>query len=314
MSRIAKRKKRDVTRQALKAMHRNLSQVMMIGIVELLARLLALAPLVILTLQSGKGAAGFAGLVLSIALYVGLVIPLRSWGGESLRRIFFSRNQPKRTGLPYRKWLLTGLLRHARGLLWGLPFMICLGYFVIGYGTLPVTDMWRPVQNLPTLLGMEASLKTGIFMVGALMLLLAALFAYGWWRDMPVEYLPSRSLGAVKTIHWARRMRQHHGRVLMDVTLINILLALPAAVAFLALLIPYMRDVVDASGAVALTNSIRQLTNLNAIPRDKALIAICIFFLLYLPLCMLRKMRSAAAVAQLMKSRTQTQGSSGAAG
>ena len=65
---------------------------------------------------------------------------------------------------------------------------------------------------------------------------------------------------------------------------------------------------------MALTNSIRQLTNLNAIPRDKALIAICIFFLLYLPLCMLRKMRSAAAVAQLMKSRTQTQGSSGAAG
>ncbi len=311
MSRTSKRRNQNITVKAWKGCHRNLSEVLMVGLVELLARIVMLAPLAVLTLQSGKAAAGYAGLLLTVALFVAVVLPLRCWGGEKMRRIFFSRNQPKRAGIPYKKWLLTELLRLARGCLWGLPFLACAAYFVIGYVELSVTDMWRPVQNLPTLLGMEASLQTGLTMAVVIMALLAALFAYGWWRDMPVEYLPSRSLGAVKTIHWARRMRSHHKEPLVKTTLTNILWALPGAIGLGLVIVPFLRSQVNASGAAALTSSIVHLAG--QIPQETVVAFFAVFLVIYFPLCLFRKMRSAATVAQLMKGQPQ-QSSEHAAG
>ncbi|MCR4885914.1 MAG: hypothetical protein K5919_03270 [Clostridiales bacterium] len=272
------------------------------GLTGLAARAAALLPLYFLPVDFAKGFPGCAGLILSALVWVFAVIPLRCRNRESVRRAFYSRHHAAR-GVPYLKWLGAGLIRHLKGWLWGLPFLAGLGYcgyyLVTGYDTLSVTDMWRPVQNLPALLGMKPSLAGGILVAAAALMLLGVLFAYGWRRDMAAEFLPVRSMERKSVFRWSRRMRRHHGKELAKCTLINFLLWLPGALGIGAAAFS-LRGRVDASGAMALSDSLKSLIR-NGISRDLLLQLSAVFFLVYFPLCVYRKMRIAKAVAALMR-------------
>ena len=273
------------------------------GLTGLAARAAALLPLYFLPVDFAKGFPGCAGLILSALVWVFAVIPLRCRNRESMRRAFYSRHHAAR-GVPYLKWLGAGLIRHLKGWMWGLPFLAGLGYcgyyLVTGYDTLSVTDMWRPVQNLPALMGMKPSLAGGILVAAAALMLLGVLFAYGWRRDMAAEFLPVRSMELKSVLRWSRRMRRHHGKELAKCTLINFLLWLPGALGIGASAAFYLRGRIDTSGAMALSGSLSRLFQGESLGGFLAAAA-AVFFLVYFPLCVYRKMRIAKAVAALMR-------------
>lgn len=302
MSRSDQRKSLQTGRKAWKACGTHFGELIFILAVHLIVRLLVLAPLFTFGMVKGNRAADWAGVVLAALIYGALVIPLRFWSGEKMRRLFFSRNQPPRGRIiPYKKWLVTGLLRFGRGLLWGVPFLACAGYLVIGYNTLPFNVMWKPVQALAVLIGQEPNLKAGFPIAAVLLLVLAALFAYGWWREEAAEYLPARSLKPIQTIHWARKIRKEHQSLLIRNTLVNVLLTLPALLGFGAVLVPYVMKNVDfsLSDQMIVTQAARLLKT--GMPRQTVVLLLLIFALVYLPLLMVRKMRIASLVGQLMK-------------
>lgn len=273
------------------------------GLTGLAVRAAALLPLYFLPVDFSKGFPGWAGLILSALGWVFAVIPLRCRNRERMRRAFYSRHHAAR-GDAYLKWLGAGLTRHLMGWLWGLPFLAGLGYcvyyLVTGYDTLSVTDMWRPVQNLPALLGMKPSLAGGILMVGAVLALLGLLFAYGWRREMAAEFLPVRSMELEKVLRWSRRMRRHHGKELAKCTLVNFLLWLPGALGIGAAAAVYLRGRIDTSGAMALSGSLTRLLQGESLGGFLAAAA-AVFFPVYLPLCVYRKTRIAKTVAGLMR-------------
>ena len=300
MNRENERKSQSVGQKAWTGCLKNPGDLILIALLNLVARVGALLCLFVFTVRGVDEGKKLGGIVLFCLIWALAIIPLRCWSGEKMRRMFFSHRHPQGDSSPYQKWLVTGLMRFARGLLRGIPFLACAGYFVIGYSALSVTDMWRPIQNLPTLLGMQPSLQTGLIMAGIVTALFALLFAYGWWRDMPVEYLPIRSQGAEKTLRWARRMRRHHPDTLRKNALINALWALPGIVGLGAAIVPYVLGKIDFSGAMSLTSSLKKLTQ-DGLPRNALIVLAAVFFLIYIPLCLYRKMRNAAVVARLMK-------------
>lgn len=264
----------------------------------------------------------------ALLMYIFVLIPMRCQGGEKLRRLFFTRNLHSSGLTPYQKWLRTGLLRYFRGLLWGVPLfalLVFLGtrapewYEQIMHGEDAVKYMQR-IQLWAGLIGKEPSTIVGLA-VGAGVALLAAallalLFAYGWWRDMPVEYLPSRSVGPEKTIRWARHIRRNHRRELIPHALLNMALFIPgvAAVAvvayrYLIVVKKYLNSfltTVTQAGIYETVAMVRKdlggLIRGWPMPTRNQLLALGVVLLIvWLPLCIFRKMRNASLIADMMK-------------
>ena len=273
------------------------------ALLQVLLRALALAPLFLLPLLQKEGAPllpDWASYAATGCIYALAVIPLRFFAGERLR-FYSAPNLPfPRGGRPYAAWLKAGLMRYARGILWGLPFLGAIGYLVIGQKTLPFNTMWQPVQALGRLIG-EASLKNGLPVAGALMVLLGLLFAYGWWRDLPMEYLPARHLGARKTLWHAKAARKRGRKTLMKNAGANALLSLPALIGWGAVLVPYVTENVRFSGnpQIMIAGFTRLLKA--PLPAERVYGLLAVFIVLYLPLCILRKMRNAVAVRRLTR-------------
>ncbi len=257
---------------------------------QVLLRLAVLCPLAARAALGERVAVpGWLCLCLSLLLYGFLVIPLRFRAGETFRYCSGPHQARPRGGRAYANWLKTGLTRYGRGLLWGLPFLMIAGYFIYGWSNLPFNTMWMPVLAL-TLPGSAA-----------LMLLAVFLFVFGWWRDLPAEYIPARHLGARKTFFFVRRARKMgRGRMIRN-ALANVLLCLPSILGFAAVLAPHIRRGLPASSNVQLV--IGGLLKLLRTPltggQQAALLAV--FALLYLPLCLLRKMRNAVLTRRLTR-------------
>lgn len=252
---------------------------------QLLIRLIALAPAVIgFTGAGGEGIPGWVYYSLSILFYVFLVMPSRFFAGQWLR--YFAGDTVKAAlKIPYGRWLGKGLIRLAKGLPWGIPVFAVLGYLVIGSAVLPYNQMWRPVQNLALIFGMEATLLGGVIAALPMLLLMILLFCFGWLLDMPVEY----RLEGQDPI-WERKGRMG---ILIKNFCVNTLLFLPALAGILAVMIPYILSNVDFSGN--LLKTIRDMTKLMDAPLPMGIMGAIagIFLLLYLPLCVVRKMRNA---------------------
>lgn len=278
-------------------------RAIMAGLGGLAVRMLALSMPFLFHYRPERGLVGLLGPIFAVLIYVFAVIPMRCMNRESLRRAYYSRGHSTMES-PYLKWLLTGFVRHVRGWVWGLPFMAatayCVFYLVTNYETMPAPDLWVPVQNFPTLLGMAPSLIGGIAMVGAVLLLLLLLFAYGWRKDVAVEYLPVRSMEMGKVFRWARRMHRHHGPEMRKCTFVNFLLWLPGALGLCAVAASELLDGVDISAPMAMSGSLDVLIRNVASPRFLILTG-AVFFLVYVPLCVYRKVRIAKTVAALMK-------------
>ena len=297
-----------------KCVRKHLGDIISVVFVQVMARLLVLAVAALPIISGGKYP-WWMSISGALILYVFMMMPLRCHGGESLRRMFFTRNLHSGDRIPYKKWLKTDLLRHIRGFLWGIP-LIALTVVAVMWGHQlyygeNAPAQWRRVQDLARLVGREPSMSNGlpVALVGIALLglVFGLLFAYGWWRDMPVEYLPSRSIGPVKTIHWARRIRKHHGKEVIRITLINMALCVPGALGIQAVLIRYglrVMKYIRANKAAINGGSFQFRSVLSKLPmpsHNELLLLAGVAVIVYLPLCVYRKMRNASLVADLMK-------------
>ena len=291
---------RSTGKTALRGIKRHFDEVITVAIVQLAVRAAAFSPLLLPGMSGGKMPAWICWIAVA-ALYIAVVIPLRFWAREKMRRIFYTRNAPSRKRNPYKKWLLTGLARYGRGILWGLPFLAGLGYFLYGKSGMSYTDMWQPVQGLARLVGQEPNIGTGGAIAGGLMLVFGLLFAYGWWRDLAVEYMPVRSIGTQKSFHWSRRLRKKHGKELRGNTAVNFLLSLPAVIGAGAVLVPYVMSKVDFSLSMDLIFNLLLRLLRTPLPKMQQVELIGVLVLLYLPLWIFRKTRNAALMGRLMR-------------
>lgn len=247
-----------------------------------------------------------ASAVVSVALYVFLLIPLRFWARQKIRRVYYRHSdQDKKQRGVYGKWLSTGLLRYFRGILWGLPFIACVVYFTVFRTILDATTFEMPIHWLAMLLAGNpengtgnVNLATGI--IAGVVALFGLLFAYGWWRDLPFEYLPAGTIGPSKALHWSRHILKNHRKEMLGNTGVNFMFSLPAILGFGAVLGMYALNNVNFSYGIMIT--VTQLRNLftQSIPQIVLLELLAVFAVLYLPFCIWRKCRNAALMARCM--------------
>lgn len=300
----------SIRKTAWRGLRKNFGTIATVAFVTALLRAAVFLPL-LLCVDFGGKLPTWMGWVIAAAVYIGGAIPMRFWGGEKMRRIFYSRHLNHHQKKIYKKWLKTGLLRYARGILWGLPFLAGMVYFTVFRRTLDAKTFWMPVRNLAVLAGQEANLGTGLLVTLALMTVFGLMYAYGWWRDLPVEYLPVRSLETKKTFHWSRRIRKKHGKEMRRNTFANFFLGLPALIGFGAVLTPYVRANVDFSLSADLmaTQILRLLRT--PLPTAELLKLAAVAAVLYVPFWIFRKTRNAVLMGRLMRENAHGGRSSG---
>ncbi len=312
------KQKPSITKSAWKGFTKNTDAVLTVAIMQVLVRAVALSPLALFSMAEEKLPKWLCWAAAAV-LYLFLVMPLRCWGGEKLRRVFYTHHRNEKSKSAYSKWLKAELLRILRGLFWGLPFLLWLGYCLHYYITNKALQeiqgfnaMWVPVMNLAGLLGHEPDLMLGIAVVFIILLVFGLIFAYGWWRNEMLEYLPTRSLELGRCFRWAGRIRRHHRGEVVKNTMVNILLTLPAIVGFLAVFALSISGRIDLSRGLLyffaklpqlLFDMLDSLIALRSpIPQNHLLLLIAVLAVVYLPLCLLRKMRIAALAGKLMRS------------
>lgn len=310
MTRGEEQAKASVWETAWKCLKKNINGIASVAMVTAALRIAVFLPL-LLCVDFGGKLPLWMGCALGAAVYILGVIPMRFWGREKMRRMVYSRHMNHKKKGVYKKWLKTGLLRYARGIVWGLPFLAGTVYFTVFRTRLDVKTFWMPIRNLAILVGQESNINTGAMVALALMLAAGLLFAYGWWRDLPFEYLPARSLGPVKTLHWSRRILKKHRSEMRKNTFVNFFLALPAWIGLGAVLAPYALKDVDfsLSPEMVLSQLLRLLRS--PLPQSVLLMLGGVVLLLYVPFWILRKTRNTALIATLMRSHDHASHSSG---
>ena len=296
------------TRRGLK---RNFDEISKAVFVLLLIHVAIAAPLFFCESLGGM-IPDYTAAGISLAVCVFLLIPLRFWGRQKIRRAFYRHTtQDKKHSGAYTRWLTTGILRYIRGILWGLPFIACVVYLTVFRTILDAATFEMPVHWLAMWLAGNpengaGNVNLAVSLIAIAIALFGLLFAYGWWRDMPFEYLPVRSIGALKTLHWSRRILKKNRKKMLGTTFVNFLLSLPAIIGFGTVLGLYALDNVNFSYGVTITmTQIRKLFT-QPVPQMVLLELLAVFAVLYLPLCIYRKCRNAALMARAIRSRSHS--------
>ena len=291
-----------------KCLKNHANEIVSVAAITVMLRVAVFVPVYLCGKFAGKLPA-WVGYVLAAAVYIAGVIPMRFWGREKMRRMVFSRHLNHKKKDVYKKWLKTGLLRYGRGMLWGLPFLAGAVYFTVFRARLDVKTFWTPIQSLALIVGQEPNIGTGFTVALVLMLIFGLLFAYGWWRDLPFEYLPVRSLGAVKTMHWSRRILKNYRKEMRKNTAVNIALALPAWIGLGAALVPYVLESVDFS--LSPDKMLSQMLRLLRSPLPTRVLVMMgdVVLLLYVPLWILRKTRNTVLIGTLMRENAHSHSS-----
>lgn len=299
----------SIRRTAWNGLRKHFDGISTVAIVTIALRAAAFLPL-LLCVDFGGKLPLWMGVAAGVAIYIFGAIPMRFWGREKMRRMFYSRHLNHRKKNVYEKWLKTGLVRYLRGIVWGLPFLAGAVYFTVFRAILDVQTFWMPLRPLAVLVGRQPDTSTGFLVAMGLMVLFGLMFAYGWWRDLPVEYLPARSLETEKTFHWSRRIRKNHKKEMRRNTIVNFFLSLPAVIGVGAVLVPYVRSHVDFSLSSDMV--MNQLLRLRRTPPStKELMMLAgVILLLYVPFWVFRKTRNAALMGRLMRENTQNSHSS----
>ena len=299
----------SIRRTAWRGIRKHFNEITTVAIVTVLLRIAAFLPM-LLCVDFGGKLPTWMGLVAAVTVYVVGPIPMRFWGREKMRRMFYSRHMNHRKKNIFEKWMGTGILRYLKGMLWGLPFLACMVYFTVFLRILDAKTFWMPVRSLAVLVGQEPNLTTGLLITLILIAAVGLLFAYGWWRDLPVEYLPVRSLDTVKTFHWSRRIRKKHRGAMWKNAGVNFILSLPFWIGLVAALVPYVRDNVDFSmSADIVLAQVLRLFN-DPLPTKTLLMIGGAVLLLYVPFWIFRKTRNAALIGLLMRENAHTEKSS----
>ncbi len=299
----------SIRRMAWRGIRKYFDAITTVAIVTAALRIAAVLPL-FLSVDLGGRLPTWMSVVAALTVYVLGPIPMRFWGREKMRRMFYSRHMNHRKNNLYEKWLGTGLIRYLRGMLWGIPFLACIAYFAVFVRILDAKTFWMPVRSLAVVVGQEPNITTGLLVTLGLMALLGLLFAYGWWRDLPVEYLPVRCLGTVKTLHWSRRIRKRHRGAMWKNLIVNIFLSLPFWIGLVAVLAPHVKSSVDFSLSADMV--LAQVTRLfkEPLPTKTLLMIGGTVLFLYVPFWIFRKTRNAALMGTLIRENSHTSHSS----
>lgn len=279
--------------------------LLMLG--QALLRIAALAP-AYLCIRGNEGVLElpfsppvWAGWAATAVIYLLAVFPARFWAGERLRYYSAPRQPKPEGGGAYGAFLRCGLLRCLRGLTWGLPFCTGVGLFLYGMEYLPYNTLGQIVQKFAGILGGEGTLLRGLMVIAGLLALFLLLFLWGWRRDVPMEYLPARRLGAAGVCRFAEKARLRGRGEWAKNSLWNLLLFLPTVIGCVAVLLPYARAGVRVMSNPLLTlKSVLSLIRQPLPPAQLAGLA-GVLLVLYLPLCALRKMRCAVLTRRLTR-------------
>ena len=295
---------------------RHYDEISKAAFVQLRIRVAVVAPLLFCQTMGGQLpdilAAGA-----SLAVYVFILIPMRFWAKQKVRRVYYRHSNTRRkedASTAYSRWLGTGLLRYLRGILWGLPFIACAVYFIVLRSILPYHTWITPVHWLAMLLAGNpedglgnVSLAWGL--IGGLVVLFGLLFAFGWWRDLPFEYLPVRSIGTSNTVRWSRRIRKKHRKEMFGNVCVNFLLSLPAILGFSTVGWLYIMNKVRFTyGVDVIFTDVMHLFQ-EPVPQLVLLELLGVFAVLYLPFCIWRKCRNAALMARCIRPHAHTMAS-----
>ncbi len=169
----------SIRRTAWRGIRKNFDSISTIAIVTVALRAAAFLPM-FLSVDFGGKLPTWMGLAAAAAVYIAGAIPMRFWGREKMRRMFYSRHLNSRKKNVYGKWLKTGLVRYLRGILWGLPFLAGMVYFTVFLSILDAKTFWMPVRSLAVLVGKEPDLATRMIIALGLMIAFGLLFAFGW--------------------------------------------------------------------------------------------------------------------------------------
>lgn len=235
------------------------------------------------------------------------ILPFRFLYGEKLRIYADASGLPGPEGIPYFVWLRAGIMRLLRGLVWGLPFLAGLGYFLWAMENVPFNELGLTFQRIAALWPFHAEggeTTRGILLYFSVLLLFLLLFAYGWRRDIAMEYLPE-SRAELKSLLDKNRSVWKKARIsLARVTAGNLLLSLPALLLLALILIPYAKENLRVSENPLMT--VRNLKKLmmRPLPAKTSVLLTADLMFFYLPLCVLRKMRNCVLVHRILHENT----------
>lgn len=304
----------SVGRAAGLALKAHSGKITLMMLCQLLIRMAALAPMLLFVHQTPLVfLPAWCWCIVSGLIYLFAVVPMRFHAGEIFRQYSAPNLAPPEKKIPYGVYLRCGLIRYARGLLWGLPFLAGISLFFYGMEYLPFNTLGGYIQQFATLLGGDPSLDEGLIVVFALLLIFGVIFALGWWRDLPMEYLPARHLGSWGVNQYAQKVRARAQGKMAHNMLGNMLLSLPAMIGAVAVIIPYILDHIRiTSNKLMLLQGILRVIK-SPLPGTQIILLALVFLLLYLPFCALRKMRNAVLVRRLSR-ELNDQGGGHAAG
>lgn len=268
-------------------------QVLALLVFQLLLRLVALAPFLygactgqFFNLTSAHAPA--VGLLFSLPLYALIVMPFRFQAAARKAQLngLAYDSRPRLRNLV--RWLGAALVR----LLMALPFMLpFLAFCVLFYYYMRVpgfNDSLMAIQKIGSLIGGE--FLTGILLIGLIGLVSLCLAVRGWWGGLAFEHQAVAEQGIRLSLKKARRIRKARRQWLNRTQRVNFLLALPAALGVLAVLVIQLMSL-KRSGMLAFDflNAVSALLTLN-FPANTLLILAIVLLALWLPLLAPRKL------------------------
>lgn len=243
--------------------------------------------------------AAYLWLVLMIAVYLFCLIPFRFYEGDRLRCLSEAGDAWQKGKRDYLKYFRAGLFRYLLGLLWGLPFLTSLSLFLYGMEYLEYNRLGMILEGFAAAVGREPSVTTGLIVCGVLMAIFLAVFVFGWRRDGCMPYLPSRRMSAGGLLRLSNDVRRRGRKALCENALWNFALFLPALIGAALVLAPYAAEHVRVRGSLLMTvQGILRLIK-TPLPVSVLLGLALAAVILYLPLMMLRRMRTAVLVRRL---------------
>lgn len=214
------------------------------------------------------------------------MMPSRFFLGNALWKLI--ENKTPSAFLPcYGSYLKAGVLRFLRGIAWGIPFFAGVSLFLYAMD-LPYTELGGILQKF-VLFGPVTNAR-GLITVMLLLLLFLLLFIWGWRRDRMMELIPVKkeSIGLI--------IRKPGKMQLLLHSMENVLLCLPALAGSALVIVPYVQGNMRSSSNIlrvvqSLLGLIRQTP-----PLEVAVGLIAVYALLYMPLFLLRRLRTALLI------------------
>ncbi len=255
-----------------------------------LIRLIALCPLYLLLtgyrLPFLSGYTDILYLIVFIFLFAFAVLPLRTKWYHSLKE-----SQERISWNLLTRYSVSRLIR---GTIWGIPFLAGAVFLIYGFNGMDFKSFLNPIQALGSIVSNGSStIDKGLVLCFLILILFGFIYAFGWWRDTPSDYLLDSKGGF---FHRGNHYRKVHRNTLIKNVLVQFLIWLPAIVLYIMVFMLYIRKNLTLSNGVF--SAISSLNTLLKTPLPPLVIAelIAVLFFVHVPTYLIRKQRMAAMI------------------